>query len=467
MRARLATLIAALPILLLGACVRGTQPSEGSGTRSSADARRLNVIVVLTDDQPFDPLPPAQSAMPFLQRWVGDPSGGWVVFSNAFVNSPLCCPSRATMLTGRYAHHTDVRDNEDGALLDERSTIAVRLHDAGYHTGLVGKYLNQYPFGRGPYVPLGWDRWWGKEQGSAESLYQDYTLIEQGQPVRYGHSEADYLTDVLADKAVEFLREVPSDRPFFLWFAPTAPHPPWVPPPEHDGVFADVPFPTAPSVGEPDVSDKPAWIRALPGFDAAAFETSTDARRASAETLLGVDDALRRIVQTLRDRGELDRTAILFLSDNGLSFGEHRWMGKRCGYEECIRVPFLVRLPGAEHRVEPALVSAVDLAPTIADLTGVEPLPSQDGVSLLPLLRDGSHDGLPREVFTEWVGDEGVPAWWELRRPGWAYVELATGERELYDLRTDPFELSNLAGHPGLEGRMVRLSAELERYRSS
>jgi N-acetylglucosamine-6-sulfatase len=458
MRARLAALTATISLLFGSACVRGARPVE--------DSPRLNVIVIVTDDQSFDSIPRAGPVMPFLQRWTEDPSGGWTVFSNAFVNTPLCCPSRTTMLTGRYPHHTGVSDNADGALLDEGSTLAVWLHDAGYHTGLVGKYLNGYPFGRGPYVPPGWDGWWGKEQGTEASLYHDFTLVEEGRAVRYGSGEADYSTDVFASKALGFLRESPSDRPFFLWFAPTAPHPPWVSAPREEGAYADLEVDAAPSVGEPDVSDKPAWVRALP-LPTDAVAASRTARRASYEALLAVDDAVRGMVDVLRDHGELDETVIFYLSDNGLSFGEHRWTAKKCEYDECIRVPFLVRLPGTEHRIDPTMVSAVDVAATIAGLAGVRPTTPQDGVSLVPLLRTGSSDGLPGEVFGEWAGDEEVPGWWELRRPGWAYVELATGERELYDLREDPFELSNLAGDPTLADRVLRLSAVLAGFRGS
>lgn len=433
--------------------------------RAEVDDPRLNVIVILTDDQSFDSIPRSVPVMPFLQSWVLDPGDHWVTFSNGFVNTPLCCPSRTTILTGGYAHHTGVQDNTDGPLIDETATLATWLHDAGYHTGLVGKYLNLYPFDRGPYVPQGWDRWWGKEQGPSESLYHDFTLVEQGDPVHYG--ETDYSTDVYAGKALEFLRDAPSEQPFFLWFAPTAPHPPWVSASRHEGRYADLVVSTAPSVGEADVSDKPAWVRGLPVFDAEDLAAMRSARRRSYEALLAVDDSVRSIVDELRERGELDETVFVFLSDNGFSFGEHRWVKKTCPYEECIRVPFLIRVPGLAPRIEPAMVSAVDLTPTIAELAGVRPDVSMDGVSLVPLLRDDSHEGLPGEVFAEWVGDDRIPAWWELRRPRWSYIELATGERELYDLRVDPYQLVNLAGDLAAATREERMAVALEAYRSA
>lgn len=458
-RARVLVLIVTAVVVAAAASFPRLFPKE--------DSHRLNVIVILTDDQSFDSIPRSIPVMPYLQGRALDPADHWVVFPNGFVNTPLCCPARTTMLTGEYAHHTGVQDNEDGPLIDEHQTLAAWLDGGGYYTGLVGKYLNLYPFGRGPYVPEGWDRWWGKEQGTSESLYYDYTLVEQGQEVHYGHAESDYSTEVYTQKALEFLRDAPSDQPFFLWFAPTAPHPPVVPAPGDAGRYAQLVVPTKPSLGEADVSDKPAWVQALPPYTAEDVERERAARRTSFEALLGVDRAVRSIVDELRAKGELDETAIVYLSDNGFSFGEHRWVKKICPYEECIRVPFLVRLPGVAHRIEPGMVSAVDLAPTIADLVGVHPDALFDGSSLVPLLREDSHEGRTGEVYGEWVGDDRIPPWWELRGPRWAYIELATGERELYDLRRDPYELVNIAADPRQAQRVAALSAALAAYRDT
>jgi arylsulfatase A-like enzyme len=223
----------------------------------------------------------------------------------------------------------------------------VWLHRAGYFTGLVGKYLNRYPFGRGPYVPLGWDRWAGKMQGGGGSVYYHYTLVEQGFPVPYGSEPEDYSTDVIAAWAVEFIRTVPEDRPFFLEITPTAPHSPWIPAPRDAGAYASTPVAEPPSVGEEDVSDKPAWIRGLPERGPGVRALIDQDRRRAYEALRSVDDAVRKVVEALRERGELEDTVILYLTDNGFSFGEHRWVGKQCPYEECIRTPFLVRYPGA------------------------------------------------------------------------------------------------------------------------
>jgi arylsulfatase A-like enzyme len=371
------------------------------------------------------------------------------------------------MLTGRFSHHTGVRDNEDAHLFDESSTLATWLHDAGYHTGLVGKYLNLYPFDGPAFVPAGWDRWWGREHGPVTSLYYDYSMFEQDHVVRYGHTDADYATDVLADQATEFVREAPADRPYFLWFAPTAPHPPWVAAPRDEGAFSELAVPTPPSVGESDVSDKPAWVRGLPPMGDAQRSTQREHRRASYAALLAVDDAIHRIMNAVRVRGDLARTVVVFTSDNGLAFGEHRWTKKSCPYHACLGVPFMIRIPGVRHRTERAIVSAADIAPTIAELSGASPPTAFDGVSLVPLLRTGNHEGLPGGVFAEWVGDRAIPAWWEIRTRRFAYVELGTGERELYALRDDPFELVNVVDAPAFEGDVSRLAATLEAYRTA
>ena len=182
---------------------------------------RPNVIVVLTDDERWDGF----DSMPWLTEELHRDDSGWETFPNAFSNTPLCCPARASLLTGRYARHTGVEDNDDGGNLDESSTLATWLHAAGYHTGLVGKYLNRYPFGRLPYVPPGWDRFVGKRNQTGVTVYRDFRAVDQGSPVFV----REYATDWLADKAVAFVRTAPSTRPFFLLFAPSAPHPPWLP----------------------------------------------------------------------------------------------------------------------------------------------------------------------------------------------------------------------------------------------
>ena len=459
MRSRLAALLAALSVF-------SGIVFLPSGTTAERDPR-WNFLVILTDDQSLDSIPHDPPVMPYLQARIGDPNDHWLVFRNGFVNTPLCCPSRATLLTGEYAHNHGVLNNDLGEQLDESTTIAAALDGAGYYTGLVGKYLNQYPFGGDPYVPTGWDHWVGKLQGPVTHLYYDYTLSQQGVPVTYGSAEDDYSTDVLATKAVDFLRDAPLEEPFFLLFAPTAPHPPWISAPRHEGAYADMTLASPESVGELDVTDKPTWVEELSPLGPEARAGLREAHRRSFETLIAVDEAIRKLMTALQARGDLDHTIVVFLSDNGYSFGEHRWVKKTCPYEECIHVPFLIRYPLADRQVVRTMVSAADLAPTIGEIAGVPLDPVVDGVSFAPLIRGGDATGLPDAVYAEWSGDRRIPQWWEIRTQEFAYIELVTGERELYDLRLDPLELDNVIDDPTYLATIASLSAALDLARSS
>jgi N-acetylglucosamine-6-sulfatase len=442
---------------------------------------RPNIVVVLTDDQTFDSLPHRPAVMPYLQRQIENPHSGWTWFPNAFVNTPLCCPSRATILTGRYSHHTGVEGNDEGARLDESSTIATWLHDAGYRTALVGKYLNGYPFGRGPYTPPGWDHFLGKENTSDATVYRSYRVVDDGVVRAFGTAPEDYATSVLASDATAFIRSTPPGRPFFLLFAPSAPHRPWVPPPGRAGAFDDLVIRDPRGTGEVDVSDKPAWVRALPRLSASDRSALREDRRREYETLLGVDDAMRSIDEALRARAALGRTVVLYLTDNGYSFGEHRWESKSCPYEPCVRIPLFVRMPGDRSSIDRHLVSNVDLASTIAGLAGVRPGLPQDGASLVPLLGrakappEGTGAGRAaierrRGVLLEFAGGGGVPAWNAVRTKRFVWVDLATGEHELYDLAgaagpADPDELENVASDPTYAAIRRRLEGQLDDLR--
>jgi arylsulfatase A-like enzyme len=457
-----APVVLALVVLLVAGFVSSSPPRTD---------RRPNIVLILTDDQSLDSLPHEPPVMPQLQSMMRDPADHWITFSNAFLNTPLCCPSRASILTGQYSHHTGVRTNYDGELLDESSTIATWLHAAGYRTGLIGKYVNGYPFGPSSYVPAGWDRWLVKRQGDQSTAYYRYVLIDQGFPEYRGDGPGNYSTDVYAGAAASFIRSAPPGRPFFLEVAPTAPHRPWTAAPRDVGALRGFPIANPPSLGEEDVSDKPAWVRGLRPPDAERrAELRADHRR-SFETLLSVDDLVVQVIRALQVRDALANTVIVFMTDNGFSFGEHRWVGKTCAYDECIRTPFLVRFPGASSHVDPRLVSNVDLAPTFAELAGIEPPSPVDGMSLVPLLEEESSVPWRTGVLAEYVGDPKVPAWREVRTEDFAYVELATGETELYDLTgaigpADPYELENRALDPAYAAVRARLSARLAALRA-
>jgi N-acetylglucosamine-6-sulfatase len=414
---------------------------------ASPPDRRPNVILVVTDDQSFDTLP--SDAMPWLTERLREP--GWTSFPKAFASTPICCPARATLLTGRYSFHTGVRTNLDGAALDETETLAVWLDDAGYTTALVGKYLNRYPYDRGPYVPRGWDRWYAKRNTELATTYRDFPVVDQGVPKTVLGA---YATDALAAQAAAFVRAAPTGNPFFLLFAPSAPHQPWTPAARHVGALA-----TPAVLQRPiDVDRAPHWVRALPPIDAVQAERLAVARDLARESLLAVDEALEEIVNEVEARGQLERTIILVLTDNGFSFGEHRWVGKGCPYEACVRTPILVHVPDTIGGVDETLVSNVDVAPTIAELTGTA-IPvgfATDGISLADAIRGGTQPARDGVLLT-YAGDESVPGWWAVRTQRWKLITYTDGFRELYDLARDPAELRNVADDTSRADVVARL----------
>jgi arylsulfatase A-like enzyme len=432
--------------------------AAGAGARERAPAPdpRPNVLVVLTDDQTLDTLPSDPPAMPWLQSQIEDPAGHWIWFPNAIVSTPLCCPSRATILTGRYDTQTGVRNNFQGQLLDDTNTLPVWLQRAGYTTGLVGKYLNNYPFGRASFVPPGWDRWFAKENANESTAYYDYDVDDQGYVHHYGAVADVYATDVLGEAANGFLRQAPADRPWFLYFAPNAPHGPWIPAPRYADVSAMPPPPMPSPEQMNDVRGKPAYVRVQPRRTQQDLDRYRQDDLRERAMLRSVDDALRAMVATIAARGELDRTVIVFLTDNGYDFGLHRLDGKRYPYTPSLGVPFAIRAPWATAGSDPALVANVDVPATIADLAGVRPGLPQEGISLAPALRGEPLASRPG-VWIDWGGDQSVPAWSGVRTDRYTYVRNADGTEELYRDADDPLQLNNLSGRAGMRQLLDRL----------
>ena len=409
---------------------------------------RPNVLVVLTDDQTLDTLPTDPAAMPWFQAQLQDPTGHWLWFPHAVVSTPLCCPSRATILTGRYDVQTGVRNNDQGANLDDSNTLPVWLHDAGYHTGLVGKYLNLYPWGRAPFIPPGWDRWFAKENANESTAYYDYDVVDQGIVRHYGDAPENYATDVLGAQAVRFVQQAPADQPWFLYFSPNAPHLPWIPAPRYAGAFDGVTPPIPPLHVLNDVTGKPAYVANLaPKTEADRLSYIQNDRNERA-MLLSVDDWFHQIVDAVAARGELDNTVIIFLSDNGYTLGLHRLDGKRFPYTPSVGVPFAIRTPWANAGTVDALVSNIDLAGTIAGLAQATPGLSQAGIDLGPALRGEPlvHRG---GVFLDWGGDAYVPPWQGVQTGRYLYVRNGDGFEELY-LTIDVDQRHNLAYDPRL-----------------
>lgn len=423
---------------------------------------RPNVILIVTDDQRADSI----SVMPAVNRLIGDRG---VRFSNAVVSNPFCCPSRATILTGLYSHSTGVYSNQGGAggwatfaaSGAERSTIATALHRAGYRTGLFGKYLNGYDAAPAGYVPPGWDRWF--TFFGANGAYFDYEAVDNESGLEtYGSDPSDYSTDVIAGKAVDFIRTSPVDQPFFLMVTPYGPHDPWTPAPRHQHAFDDAPVDLGPAFSE-DVSDKPPHIRARRPSRPAEMRART---RAEWETLRSVDEMVARLFAELARTRRVGETLFLFLSDHGLANGQHRWQHKLTPYEESIHIPMLVRYDeGRTQRgaTSPALIGNVDVAPTILDFTGAS-LPNMEGTSFRPVLT-GSRSGVRSMLLLEHAGDgdDGgtVPPYCGLRTSRYTYARYVDGFEELYDLAADPYQLENVARSAAYADVAARLDAEV------
>jgi N-acetylglucosamine-6-sulfatase len=413
---------------------------------------RPSIVLILTDDQRIDTL----WALPTVQYALVNKG---IKFANAFVVNSLCCPSRASILTGKYSHGTGVYTNKDPyggfASFVDSSTIATRLQSAGYHTALFGKYLNQYKeAAHQGYVPPGWDHW--TAMAALNGRYYGYELSINGDLHYRGFGRDDYSTDVLASKAKRFIRE--TEGPLFLYFAPYAPHAPAIPPRRYLDAFSETPVPRPPSYNEADVSDKPAWGRDRPSYTPEAEAYVDRFARDQYASLLAVDDAVRRIIVALRDTGRLHNTIIVFMSDNGMQWGEHRWLGKETPYEESIRVPMLLRwdAAGLEPRTDSHLVLNIDVAPTFAAAAGVE-APGADGMSLWPIVEDPSSPWRNQFLIEHVNNGHDPPTYCALRSERYLYAEYLTDEEELYDLETDPYELENVAGDP----RMQTLKKEL------
>jgi arylsulfatase A-like enzyme len=421
------------------------------------------------------------SQMPEL----GKLSARGVVFTNSFANFSLCCPSRASFLTGQAAHNSGVEGNKlpDGGYQafarTEGNNIGVWLQAAGYHTAIMGKLMNGYGVGdeaaRTHIVP-GWDEWDILSDPSGPYRYFNYTLNENGTLVSYGHNAYDYQTDVIAAKGEAFIRS--SDGPFFMLLESIAPHgthgdddddtgfkgfPDAAP--RHIGAMDRLKLRRTPDFNEKHIKDKPAaFQRQVPEFkDPGVVEASYRRRR---EAMLAVDDMIKRVVDTLEETGKLDNTYIIVTSDNGYSQGAHRWQGKIVLYEESIRVPLVVVGPGVpQGETRDQLVNNLDVVASIIQWSGAAPGRTLDGASLTPVLQDAATPWRSA-ILVENKHEKGV------RTKDWLYAESNTYdfglEKEIYNLRDDPFELHNDVGSrdPETQAAMARLAPVLAALRS-
>jgi N-acetylglucosamine-6-sulfatase len=468
MRTLPAILACALCAVLLAApSANGPAPAAAQG-----DARP-NVVVLMTDDQTLR----SMRALPRTRALIGDRGAR---FASSFVSNPRCCPSRATFLTGQYSHNNGVLTNgpPNGGWQRLRGTmnwLPGWLRGAGYRTAHVGKFLNHYGLDDPTEVPPGWDEWYGTIDPTTYRYY-GYTVNENGTLRTYGRDRDPryYSTDFTARRTVEIVeRLAPAAQPFFLSVAFLAPHtggphelgdPAAVGTPavaeRHRGAFASLSLPRGGAFDEADVSDKPAFLRRA-RLSARNVADVGALYRQRLESLLAVDEAVEQVVGALRRTGELERTLIVFTSDNGYMTGEHRLPhGKAKAYDPAIRVPLMIRGPGVPAGVEPRqLVVNADLAPTILDAARAGSGRVQDGRSLLPLTRDPAL-GAGRPLLVEIAKGTGMLTT-AIRTERWMYAEHANGASELYDMAADPHQLRSLHAAPAQAAVRARLGARL------
>ena len=357
-----------------------------------------NIIFIRTDDQNYRSLeylkPDGSLVMQNVEDLIAKKGA---TFTNSFTSYSLCCPSRATFLTGQYAHNHNVKGNFPPyggyTKFDPSSTLAVWLQNSGYKTIHLGKYLNGYGDGfPTTVVPPGWSEWFTL---NGATRYYDYKITDNGVIKSYGSQPADYASDVLTAKAVDYILNM-SSQPFFLVLDYPAPHTgspgngSAVPAPRHDGMMANFTPSFLPSFNEYDISDKPKDIQNLPLMDGNDTAQLTYHIQRALESLIAVDEGVKAIVDALAQTGKLKNTYIIFTSDNGYQEGEHRIASaKSFAYEESIRVPLIMRgrsiKPGI---IIDSMVVNIDYAPTIAELAGVTAPYQMDGVSFLRLLRN-------------------------------------------------------------------------------
>ena len=435
----LASVALAIGMLFFGTYVGPTNAIRKAQAQTTV--AKPNIIFVLTDDQSADTL----NAMPALQN---DLVSQGVQFTNMISTYPLCCPGRATILRGQYPHNTRVFTNDlprggwatFAQLGEQDSTMATWLDGAGYQTGLFGKYMNNYT---SLDIPPGWDRWYawnGPMMGWS-------ALNDQGVQRSQIPGAADRNVSTAALKYLG--KHLAKPSPVFAWVSFGAEHEPYYHEQADAGLFADASVPRTPSFNEDDVSDKPAGVRDLPPLTDADVAQMDQDYADGLRSLMQVDRFIGDASELLRSKGEMDNTYFVFYTDNGNHFGQHRLPhGKLQPYEEDINFPLIVRGPDIAPGVSnDELVGNHDIAPTLARMGGASFPAFVDGRSFLPLARNPSTTSARTAVLSERKTSTLPTRRWEmLRMPETVYTRYESGEKEYYDLVTDPYQLHNAFG---------------------
>ncbi len=446
----------------------------------SLPVERPNVLMVTVDDL-------AVADMAYLPRVRRLLQKRGVTFADAQAPTPICVPARGSLLTGQYAHNhgalTISGPNGGYSAFDDRDTIATALQGAGYDTLFTGKYLNGY--GRNGTeldVPAGWTDWRATIDPSSYRFFRPRMNINS----RLVRSKG-YTTDVMTRQARRMIGKVRAGRPWFAWVNYVAPHvggpagegdpkrvyagtragrlKTTVPAREDRGRYRKVPLPLTPSSfpdGDTSVPDQaPANSKHYDALEKTALTTVYQRRIEAARSL---DRAVDSLIRFLREKDQLDRTLVIFTSDNGFAIGPHNLNGKLYHYDESVRIPVYLRGPGLPRGVSvPTAVTNPDLAATILAATGVDPPRPLDGVDILPWI------GAPAQVrvvpIEAWFIRTTRQMYQGVRVGAWTYVAYRRGSEELYDRTRDPYEIHNLADDPAYADVRAALSSLTERYR--
>jgi N-acetylglucosamine-6-sulfatase len=460
------------------ACAAAALSFAAVAAAPAAAAPPPNIVMIIADDLDTNVWNTALN-LGYLPQIQARMIGKGTTFNNTFAALAVCCPSRVTYLTGQYPHNHGVLRNGGprggfANFTSDDNTLAVWLQRAGYRTGLIGKYLNNYSLDNGRiYVPPGWDNW----QALPEVRQFNYNLYDNNAVRRFGASPDDYQTDVVARLAQQFIR-TPDARPFFLTLTPTVPHYEGesddggrtiTPAPRHADtpLISPIPPESARAYNEANMKDKPAWMRDLPPADTQLMRSGYNSKVAA---MRAFDDLVGQVLQALQDINADAKTLVIISSDNGYQYGTHRRTAKTDLYEESIRLPMVIHAPGqTQPRVTDEWVMNTDWAATIADYAGVKPRRELDGRSLRGLV-DGSIGATGRRsILVEHPSAGGtgdVPPYAMIRSKNPALTLDASGRKamvfaqtlnskgtlitdeELYDLQEDPDQFKSLHKSP-------------------
>jgi N-acetylglucosamine-6-sulfatase len=541
--------VAAALLALLACLVFGSlQGADRAGAAQQSATQKPSFVVIQVDDATLDQLYASLNvggidvqAMPYTLSLIANRG---ITFNRYYVPYPLCCPSRVSLLTGRYAHNHNVRGNvpPNGGFTGFKArqaysnNLAPWLQAAGYRTIHIGKFLNGYgdePFDEGKDVPPGWNAWHSVLRADTNHYFYGYTLNNNGalegpfgdpgswDTREYGERDdfgcptaplngkpCFYETDVFNRIAYEEMVGTSPEQPFYLQLDYTAPHGDFRRPagPEpatrHYNTFAGAPYPhdRAQGFNEGNVNDKPRFIREAPYLSLNEIHTYRVYYQKALESLRSVDEGVKSVVDTLGSLSRLRNTYVIFTSDNGFFYGEHRLTGgKFIAYEPATHLPLLIRGPGIKPGTSTGELAAnIDIAPTILELAGATATKSIDGRSLVPYMKDPALRSRRPILFESFVetadveanGQPSAPA--ERARAGagassssrtgasasivappkdyigirlgpYKYIEWPSGEKELYDITKDPYELNNIVRVRNLSPIRAFLHAQLVR----